>query len=367
MRKNMASDVRTMLISILFTLAVTVSLAFSPAVYAGTSAESSGHGVTTSAGPVIRSGTGSVKGSSGYYEDEKESGKVTSRFYSQLASYSKKIYKFLNRSSLKKKTLKYKTSVSFSVPAEYVTGGKLNKTKTFIKLDKRVQKGAYAYRMDHMEKCYTVRDINPYYYYRYRISGGTADVTIYKITLTPERRYSNVFKDGAAVKKALSTMKNYILTRRASSSRYHTLYTMCKYMTTHFTYGGEGGTSYSPSGVLLRKYGNEGVCEAYSKVCFIMCKQLGIPVIYAESKTHAYNFVQMENGIWYGLDTSWIDDNNKTIPGKMDMRWFLYGTNQVLKYDQNDSHVTAYRWGDATLKPIQISAKSYKESLRKAA
>lgn len=300
--------------------------------------------------------------SGGEYEDKDASS--ARLFYNQLPSYSKKIYRFLNKKNLKKKKLKRGASYSFWTTMSLIRGGNINKVSKFVKFDKKVQKGVYAFRMDHMEKCYFLRDFSWQYLYRYTTYDGVnAKVTIYKIVFTPIRSYSNVLKDDAKVKKALSVMKSYIVSHRASSSRYHTLYTMCKYMTLRFTHNGSGyAPSYTPASVLLSKFGNQGVCEAYAKVCFIMCKKFGIPVIYAESDNHAYTFVKMENGKWYGLDTDWIDDNHPVKKGKMDMKWFLYGSNQLASIDQGNTHQTKYTRGSISLKAFSISPTPYKRA-----
>ena len=89
---------------------------------------------------------------------DKESSK-TRLFYNQLDSYSKEIYRFLNKKDLKKTKLTFNTSYKFSCPTGYVTCGDLNDVDAFATLDKKVLKGIYAFFLDHMEKCYFLKDL----------------------------------------------------------------------------------------------------------------------------------------------------------------------------------------------------------------
>ena len=170
------------------------------------------------------------------------------------------------------------------------------------------------------------------------------------------KAYSGVLSDDGSVRSALNKAVKYVKKHRKTSSRYNTLLAIAEYLTKKVSYGRtEALTSYTPAGVLLSKFGNTGVCEAYAKTFFILCSRFRIPVIYVESKTHAYNYVRMGNGKWYGMDVTWMDLDN----GSMDMQWFLYGSSAAVKNDYRDSHVTLLSRGGVVFEPISISSKSY--------
>ncbi len=286
-------------------------------------------------------------------------GKVTRRYYSQLSTRAKKVYNVLKKTNLRKKnaTVKLKTalfdadsyalrsdSYFFSIPeiSSVVLDG---------------EAGIYAYRLDYMDKCYWMSDINISVVFDHsRETGGTVKMKVTGLELKPVKAYSNVLTDDSSVRTAINKAVRYVKSHRETSGRYDTLLSIAKYLTGKFSYGrSEYLSSYTPAGVLLPKFGNTGVCEAYAKTFFILCKRFKIPVIYVESRTHAYNYVKMENGKWYGLDVTWMDEGS----GKMDMQWFLYGSSAAVKNDYRDSHVTLLSRSGVVFEPINISSRSY--------
>lgn len=76
---------------------------------------------------------------------------------------------------------------------------------------------------------------------------------------------------------------------------------------------GEGTEAYnkihSAAGFFLD--GNHKVvCDGYSKSFKILCDEFGIPCVIIPGMTtegHAWNYVQMEDGCWYLVDTTWDD------------------------------------------------------------
>ena len=217
--------------------------------------------------------------------------------------------------------------------------------------------------LDHMDKCYF---IDSFYFsmpYEYKITGGRARIYVKKIKLSFKLAYNGVLSDDKAVRAKINEMAAQIQASRKSASRYDTLYAIAAYMTSHFSYG-FGSDLINPqyhtiAGVALDKWNHTGVCDAYAKTFFVLCKRFGIPVIYVESETHAYNYVKMENGLWYGMDVTWIDEDNPVNPYYMDMIWFLYGSQDAKAYDSKGSHNTKYKWGSCTFKGMSISGTRY--------
>lgn len=95
----------------------------------------------------------------------------------------------------------------------------------------------------------------------------------------------------------------------------------------------EGETLYFyPSGCLLAPH--ETVCDGYSKAFKMICDFNNIPSIIVVGKAytydydgnftegdHAWNYVQMDDGKWYAVDTTWMDDN------PIESEFFLVGAN----------------------------------------
>lgn len=74
------------------------------------------------------------------------------------------------------------------------------------------------------------------------------------------------------------------------------------------------------------------VCEGYSKAFKIICDELDIPCVDVfgnwdkeESTAHMWNYVQMEDGIWYAIDVTW-DDNDGKDGREIVYRYFLDGS-----------------------------------------
>ena len=61
----------------------------------------------------------------------------------------------------------------------------------------------------------------------------------------------------------------------------------------------------------------ETVCAGYAKMMKLQCNKYGIPCVLVTGVTdsgeyHMWNYVQMENGIWYAVDATW-DDQSTTM------------------------------------------------------
>lgn len=65
------------------------------------------------------------------------------------------------------------------------------------------------------------------------------------------------------------------------------------------------------------------VCEGYAKAFKALCNRFRIPSVLYNEYVHMWNLVQMDDGIWYGIDTTWDDVEN----GSPDYTYFLFGKN----------------------------------------
>lgn len=95
---------------------------------------------------------------------------------------------------------------------------------------------------------------------------------------------------------------------------------------------------HSAYGILLNGY---GVCESYARAMSRLLDAVGIPNMYVIGDTssgfHAWNYVQMPNGSWYLVDSTWNDavDPNQT---------WSWGTYLLIADDGN--HIpTGASWG----------------------
>lgn len=88
---------------------------------------------------------------------------------------------------------------------------------------------------------------------------------------------------------------------------------------------GENPTDHEPTSVFLEPFTT--VCEGYAEAFQLLCQREGIPCVTvvgtANGGGHAWNYVQMEDGVWYAVDLTW-DDQDKT--GDILYDYFLVGS-----------------------------------------
>lgn len=120
---------------------------------------------------------------------------------------------------------------------------------------------------------------------------------------------------------------------------------------------------HTVTGPLLSKYSHKGVCDAYALLFDIICRANGIPCVIMAGDDHAWNYVQMENGKWYLVDTTW-DDGKKTS-----YDYFLVGSDTSVRGKKvKKTHRAAavneiYQLNNVTpLKYPTLSKKAYKKS-----
>lgn len=108
-------------------------------------------------------------------------------------------------------------------------------------------------------------------------------------------------------------------------SRYERLLSIHRLLASRVTYDGEGVRPHCAAGALID---GRAVCDGYAKAFYLLCEREGIPCVIVagvamqngKSEPHAWNYVQMEDGLWYGVDTTW-DDVGHTATGD----YFLVG------------------------------------------
>ena len=88
---------------------------------------------------------------------------------------------------------------------------------------------------------------------------------------------------------------------------------------------------------------NASICEGYAKGFKYLMDKLNIPcvIVYGEgiasdgsSEYHAWNEVQMEDGIWYAIDSSWDDPiiiGGGKLTNELRYKYFLKGSTVINK------------------------------------
>lgn len=140
--------------------------------------------------------------------------------------------------------------------------------------------------------------------------------TIREITFTPKEEYTGAAAEIAAfsdaVQKAVATVRTSEGTAREEQLR-----RIHDYVCAQLTYeqgSGENARAWSAGGAFLHDH--RVVCEGYAKMFKILCDQFQIPCVLVPGlamtqdggwESHMWNEVQMEDGLWYLVDTTWDD------------------------------------------------------------
>lgn len=110
------------------------------------------------------------------------------------------------------------------------------------------------------------------------------------------------------------------------------------------------------------------VCEGYSKAFQYLLNLLDIPniLVYGdginsnnEKEYHSWNYVQMEDGKWYAVDTTWDDPiivGNGKITDKIKHEYFLKGSDSFFDKHKENSDVSGT---EQNFKYIEISKTDY--------
>lgn len=149
--------------------------------------------------------------------------------------------------------------------------------------------------------------------------------------------------------KKLNGAAESVLADLPAGSRREQLSYLNRWLSEHNSYrhGEPDASARNPLTALMGSTEENGpVCEGYARALKILCDRASIPCVlvngdaYHEKdgtpEPHMWNRVQLENGLWYGLDVTWNDPvvrdgDGKRIPGAAsgyeDEEYFLAGAN----------------------------------------
>ena len=168
------------------------------------------------------------------------------------------------------------------------------------------QPSSNAYKNGEPVVCY-LRSIKVKPNERYAGAGDPAEIAAFQ---------QAVEQTAAEIKETLSDQPD----------RYEQVLAIHDYLCTHVSYK-ENSYAHTAAGIFLKN--REVVCEGYAKAFKILCGRFGIPAVLIPGgalksngtrEGHMWNYVQMEDGFWYMLDTTW--DDQKTYISR---KYFLSG------------------------------------------
>ena len=114
----------------------------------------------------------------------------------------------------------------------------------------------------------------------------------------------------------------------------------------------------------------ETVCAGYAKMMKLQCNKYGIPCVLVTGVTdsgeyHMWNYVQMENGVWYAVDATW-DDQSTTmydffLVGSETYSSAAFGTKKF-----GNTHIPSGKWttsADCVFSYPILSTTAYKSNI----
>ncbi len=250
-------------------------------------------------------------------------------FYDQLSDSEQVIYS---------KFLLSGVAETFQVQLEYqATGATVDAAITNVKaiISKEVKEALTA----------AVED-NPYYfwmsgygysfnYYQYSTTDGygvaTGTITIrINIDTNSYTDYADVEEKLVALVEAVEAAPVNGITRYEKVKSIHDyIYNINEYPEQQGTFSDGspwyGPMAHQPTGVFLNGY---AVCEGYAEAMKLLCDREGIPCITVlgtgNGGAHKWNYVKMEDGLWYLIDATWNDQSANVF-----YDYFLTGADTV--------------------------------------
>ena len=152
--------------------------------------------------------------------------------------------------------------------------------------------------------------------------------------------YPNSFSELGLILDGINQAVDLIKLERESDSRYDTVKAIHDYICQNAEYDYDALTLTYPceANTLAPLFGGGSrgkmfVCEGYARAFKVLCNRLNVPAVFVDGQTitglHAWNYVQMEDNEWYGMDVTWDDDNSAPYS------YFLVGKNTFPQNDPN--------------------------------
>lgn len=165
-----------------------------------------------------------------------------------------------------------------------------------------------AYYYDHPEAFFLAQSVTQIVSLK---SAGTNKWKITDVELSIEMLFSGRTELKNARTKYNAALDNAVAYANKGTSRYLKLRYAHNYLCESTVYASSASRRYSPYGALVD---GKAVCEGYARAYKAICDQLNIPCAcvsgtgYPAAIAHMWNYVQMTDKKWYGVDTTWDDD-----------------------------------------------------------
>ena len=143
---------------------------------------------------------------------------------------------------------------------------------------------------------------------------------ISKAIIQPVENYNGALSEWETVQNGIESSVNEILALRKTESRYDNVKAIHDYICDNasFTYEDEDfdGDQVGQAHCIAPFFGGgsigrQFVCEGYAMTFKLLCDRFNIPAATIDSRDHAYNYVQMDDGCYYAVDCTWDDSQTE--------------------------------------------------------
>ena len=153
--------------------------------------------------------------------------------------------------------------------------------------------------------------------YGFSIDGSGGFLT--GVALQASERYTGAYNQLATVTNGISNAVNAIDSLRESSSRYDTAKAIHDYICDNmeYDYTAASNSNYGEAHCIAPLFGGgrrgkQFVCEGYANSFKLLCDRFNVPAVHVKGNAggpHSWNYVQMDDNCWYGVDCTWDDDD----------------------------------------------------------
>ena len=206
--------------------------------------------------------------------------------------------------------------------------------------------GEVAFMYDHPEVFWYTREeiaVSISFSTSYSFRKQLYTITVSKVLLTPS------IKAGLTNEEYALEQQNFLLDKIAEveiegDDYYTKLKSIHDFIACNATYNLEAPFTDTAYGMFVEPY--QFICEGYSETFKLLCNREGIPCISVignvnpdTNMAHMWNYVIMEDGNWYAVDTTWDDLDKEETPVKY--QYFLKGSTSFLpSHTPDDTYVT---------------------------
>lgn len=267
-------------------------------------------------------------------------GKISGvNFSSQLSGNSLVVYEQLSTLNSHTKSL----SISLKVPVTFVTETVSPTAKemeaVYDNIRRFTQMAIDAYSRDYPENYWLDIDNSVYNFnYTGKNVSGKYNWTIDTLTYIPTVKSIYASSISGHDYKLNKAVKDFKVTGSTTYEKVKSIYTQVCKITEYKDYK----FCYDAYGPLVAGY---GVCSGYAKAFKLICDRENIPCVLVsgisydndgKKATHMWNLVQMKDGKWYCVDTTWADSDTIIYD------YLLTGSQSKLKAQNNRTFAAAH-------------------------